>query len=108
MKKDEIKINLEYAMIMSGDDRYIAVAPHLNIVGFGKSAKEAEDDFDKAVKCFFNFHKKNKNLHAKLINLGWTLIDHKSVAPKNFSVPTELLVNAKIQNTASKAYAAAY
>ena len=106
----KIDIRLEYAVLSNANKtRFIAVAPHINIVGFGKSEDEAVKDFDKAVKCFIHFHEKNKNLHAKLLTLGWKVADnYETIAPKQFSVPTELLANATIQKSASKHYAAAH
>jgi len=105
--KEGVSIELMYALITDGK-RFLAVAPHLKIVGFGKTEKEAIKDFDKAVNTFLLFHEKFKNLHAKLLSLGWNTVDHKIQAPVNFNVPTDLLVNAHIKNTSSKAYAACY
>lgn len=106
MKNKSINILINYAILTDGN-RFIAVAPHLNIVGFGKTADVALNDFDLAVKSFIQFHQKNNNLNQKLINLGWKVIDHQNQAPKDFSVPTGMLKNSKIQNTGSMSYATA-
>ena len=97
LKKNDIR--LEYTVLSNANKtRFIAIAPHINIVGFGKSEDEAVKDFDKAVKCFIHFHEKNKNLHAKLLTLGWKIVDnYETIAPKHFSVPTELQTKNKDQ-----------
>lgn len=103
IKKVEIKI--AYAVLTNNRGRFIVYSPHLNVVGYGKSSEEAEADFEVAIQDFISFHYSENQLREKLISLGYRFYDHKSKAPDNFSVPTELLRNAQIKGTGNKSYA---
>ena len=101
------KIELACIVMKSPEDRVIVIAPHLNIVGFGKTQQEAEADFDSAINKFFKYHHKNNTLEAKLDSLGFKKSDHTSTAPKEFNVPTHLLKNfGSITNSQVKNYPA--
>lgn len=96
-------IEVKYAVLIDPTgDRFIAYAPHLNLMGFGRSAEEALLDFDKALDIFFAFHQENRNLHQKLISLGFKLVDHKSVSPENFTIPTHLIEGARLRDSGVK------
>lgn len=99
--KNEL-IEVVFAVLSTKSKRFLACSPHLNLVGFGKTEDEAVADFEKALDDFMEFHEKQGNLHAKLINLGYKHVDHKTHAPKDFVVPTELLERNQLQRSGSK------
>lgn len=90
MKTPDISMSLAVALATDGAS-YLAIAPHLNLVGFGKTEDEALKDFDKAVSTFLKFHHKNGTFEAKLLSLGWQKSDHTHQPPSEFKVPTYLL-----------------
>lgn len=100
MKGTDIRIT--YAILTNNNGRYIVYAPHLNIVGFGKSAEEAEYDLEIAIHDFFSFHHKENQLKQKLISLGYTFFDHTSKEPEKWSMPVHFLKNAELMSTGHK------
>ena len=86
-------------VILSDGERYISYSPHLGLVGYGKTQEECINDFDEAINSFVKFHGIHGNLHAKLISCGYRLADHKSIPPKDFSIPTNLLEKAQLKGT---------
>ena len=100
-ENEKVEVSITLAVLHDGR-RYYAVAPHLRIVGYGNSSEEALEDFDKAAKCFIRFHLRNKNLKAKLLNLGWKLDNSTPVTPKEWTVPTHMFENSHIHSTQTK------
>lgn len=105
-------VNLVLAVITSA--KHVTVfSPHLAIYAIGKTQDEAIKRFDKSLRRFYKFHETNKNLHSKLISLGWKKVDHTVEPPLDWKVPTNLLsgkVRTQINHKRIKvpAYASAH
>jgi len=61
---------------MKEADTAVVYSPALEISGYGKTHKEAEDDFHNAVKIFIEETTAKGTLEKALQTLGWKRIDH--------------------------------
>ena len=78
-----INVQLDVAIIKEGEF-YIAYAPALELTAYGKSIKEAKNDFEEVLAIFFEEITSNDKLFDVLLELGWTL---KKLPQPRFTPP---------------------
>jgi hypothetical protein len=73
----QVAVQLSILTFKEGDV-YFMYSPELDIVGYGKTGKEASSSFDVVLNQFFTFTITNNTFHKEMKRLGWKLSDGKS------------------------------
>jgi hypothetical protein len=77
LKKGLAKLKLEIALFVEGDF-HVAYAPALDLVGQGKSNREAIESLLNVIRITLDWAKENDTIHKLLLQHGWTLKEKPS------------------------------
>ncbi len=63
------------------EDIYYVYSPDLDLIGYGKSLKEAHNSFKIVLEEYFDYAIKNGTLKKDLEKHGWKLLENKVIPP---------------------------
>lgn len=70
--RDHISVGVS-VFVLKEDDLFVAYCPALELSSYGKTKKEAKENFSDALKIFIEETQKKGTLEKMLLSLGWTL-----------------------------------
>lgn len=68
-----VKVKLLLLSFQDENKIHFVYSPHLDLTGYGKSTKEANDSFDIMLDDFIDYTIKKKTIGKVLENLGWSI-----------------------------------
>lgn len=77
-----IKVKLLLISFIDENGIYIVYSPHLDLSGYGKNEKEAQESFDINLEEFIDYTIKKKTLSNVLKKLGWQVKKEYHKLPK--------------------------
>ena len=83
------QVNLQ-VFFLEQDGQMIAYCPALDLSTYGESEDDVRTAFDEAVEIFLSDSLQNQSLERSLLKMGWTLMRHNYIPPKNIQ-PTVIL-----------------
>lgn len=86
----QVSVNIQYQLIRE-DKTIIVYSPALEICGYGATAEEAHEDFQKALTIFLEETSSHGTLESALVELGWKKIETDD--GNTWTPPLEIITN---------------
>lgn len=91
----DLKLNLNVYTTLEEEEMYMAGSPELNIMAYGSSPDEAEDEFFRLAERVLRYYKWNGRLDNFLDVLGWEVNGGEYVYTRNVEPPKGKVVRNK-------------